>query len=175
MRSVSAASATDLLRYRLSALRQRPQLEACFDHLRTGDVLVVWRLDRLGRGLQTPHRRGRGSRRAGGRLSFVDRGDRHQDAGAAAAAAPVRRAGRVRARAHPRAHAGGLAAARRRGRLGGRRPILTPEKLAAARAMRAQKHPMHEIAAAVGVSGLLRFGRRVAPWIGGVSPGRFRP
>jgi len=31
----------------------RPQLAAVFDHLRAGDTLVVWRLDRLGRSL--PH------------------------------------------------------------------------------------------------------------------------
>jgi len=31
----------------------RPQLAAVFDHLRAGDTLVVWRLNRLGRSL--PH------------------------------------------------------------------------------------------------------------------------
>jgi len=31
----------------------RPQLVAVFDHLRAGDTLIVWRLDRLGRSL--PH------------------------------------------------------------------------------------------------------------------------
>lgn len=35
------------------ALTERPALTACLDHLRPGDTLVVWRLDRLGRSL--PH------------------------------------------------------------------------------------------------------------------------
>lgn len=46
----------------------------------------------------------------------------------------------------------GLAAARARGRLGGRPLIVTPEKLSAARLMREQKHTMNEIARVLGVS-----------------------
>jgi DNA invertase Pin-like site-specific DNA recombinase len=30
----------------------RPELDACLDHLREGDVLTVWKLDRLGRNTQ---------------------------------------------------------------------------------------------------------------------------
>jgi DNA invertase Pin-like site-specific DNA recombinase len=34
------------------SIRHRPELDACFDYLRAGDTLVVWRLDRLGRSLR---------------------------------------------------------------------------------------------------------------------------
>jgi DNA invertase Pin-like site-specific DNA recombinase len=33
------------------ALKERPQLKACLDYIREGDVLVVYKLDRLGRSL----------------------------------------------------------------------------------------------------------------------------
>jgi DNA invertase Pin-like site-specific DNA recombinase len=46
----------------------------------------------------------------------------------------------------------GRAAARARGRLGGRPSLVSAEKLAAAEAMRARQHSMREIAAALGVS-----------------------
>jgi DNA invertase Pin-like site-specific DNA recombinase len=34
------------------SLKHRPQLDACLDFLTSGHTLVVWRLDRLGRGLR---------------------------------------------------------------------------------------------------------------------------
>lgn len=34
------------------AISARPGLDACLDHLREGDVLTVWKLDRLGRNTQ---------------------------------------------------------------------------------------------------------------------------
>src|SRR5664280_3632004 len=34
------------------SLANRPQLDRMLDHLRAGDVVVVWRLDRLGRSLK---------------------------------------------------------------------------------------------------------------------------
>jgi len=116
----------------------RPELVAALDSLRPGDTLVVWRLGRLGRSL--PHlidtvtglrERGVGFRSvteaidtttAGGRLVFHLFG---------ALAEFERQLMRDRTLA-------GLAAARARGRVGGRPRSMTPAELRLARAMRAQ-------------------------------------
>lgn len=133
------------------ALRDRPQLAACLDYLRPGDTLVVWRLDRLGRSL--PHlidtvgglaERGIGFRSlteaidtttATGRLIFHVFG---------ALAEFERDLTRERA-------AAGRAAARARGKTGGRPLAVTPEKLEAARALIAAGHDVAKAAGAVGV------------------------
>jgi len=131
----------------------RPELVAALDILRRGDTLVVWRLDRLGRSL--PHlidtvtglrERGVGFRSvteavdtttAGGRLVFHLFG---------ALAEFERQLIRDRTLA-------GLAAARARGRVGGRPRSMTPAKLRLARAMRDQTPPVSlgQIAAELGL------------------------
>ena len=129
----------------------RPQLAAVFDHLRAGDTLVVWRLDRLGRSL--PHlietigelgARGVGFKSVqesidtttpGGRLVFHVFG----------ALAIERELIQERTLA-------GLAAARERGRLGGRPTALSPAKLKQARKMIGEKTPVTEVAQVLGVS-----------------------
>jgi len=121
----------------------RPELVAALDSLRPGDTLVVWRLDRLGRSL--PHLietvtalqdRGVGFRSvteaidtttAGGRLVF------HLFGALAEFERQLIR---------DRTLAGLAAAARARGRVGGRPRTMTPAKLRLARAMRAQTPPV---------------------------------
>jgi DNA invertase Pin-like site-specific DNA recombinase len=119
------------------AQRDRPELKAALDYLRdgAGDVLVVWKLDRLARSLkqlietvEDLERRGIGFRSltealdtttAGGRLVFQIFG---------ALAEFERQVIRERTTA-------GLAAARARGRTGGRPPALGAKDLAVARAL----------------------------------------
>ncbi len=115
------------------SLAERPQLDAALDYLRRGDTLVVWRLDRLGRSLRhlvetvtALQERGVGFRSiqesidtttSGGRLVF------HVFCALAEFERDL-----IRERTHA-----GLAAARARGRLGGRKPALTPQKAAVGR------------------------------------------
>lgn len=135
------------------ALDDRPQLAELLDDLREGDTLVVWRLDRLGRSLRhlidtvtALADRGVGfcslresidTTTPGGRLVFD----------VFTALAEFERdliSERTRA---------GLAAARARGRKGGRQTVMTPSKLAVAREMYdSRKHTTAAIAAVVGVS-----------------------
>ena len=119
------------------AQRERPELAAALGYLRdqAGDVLVVWKMDRLARSLAQLietvtdlEERGVGFRSlteaidttsAGGRLVFHIFG---------AMAEFERSVIRERTRA-------GLSAARARGKTGGRPPALTPKDLVAAKAL----------------------------------------
>jgi DNA invertase Pin-like site-specific DNA recombinase len=133
------------------AKADRPGLKAALDFVREGDVLIVWKLDRLGRSL--PHlietvsrleARGVGFRSLtesidtttpGGRLIFHVFG---------ALAQFERDLIGERTRA-------GLDAAAARGRQGGRKPVVTGDKLRRARALVAQGLNVREAAARVKV------------------------
>ena len=135
------------------SLRERPELAKAFDYLRPGDTLVVWRLDRLGRSLR----------------HLIDTVAVLQDRGVELASLhesidTATPAGRLvlhifgslaqfeRELIIERTQAG-LAAARARGRVGGRPSVLTGDKLTAAREMyQSRSYPVASIARAVGVS-----------------------
>ena len=134
-------------------LEHRPALDDMLAHLRAGDTVVVWRLDRLGRSLRhlidvvsELERRGICLRSLtesidtstpGGKLVFHVFG---------ALAEFERDLIRERTQA-------GLAAARARGRHGGRPTVWTPEKLLTARSMHASgQHDVASIARVLGVS-----------------------
>jgi DNA invertase Pin-like site-specific DNA recombinase len=135
------------------AVTDRPGLTQVLSHLRSGDTLVVWRLDRLGRSL--PHlietvtsliRRGVGFRSlqeqidtttSGGKLVFHVFGtlaEFERDL--------------IRERTHA-----GLAAARARGRLFGRPKVLSPRKVEQLRTLAAdERTTVGEICQTLGIS-----------------------
>lgn len=134
-------------------LEQRPALEELLGQLRPGDSVTVWRLDRLGRSLRhlidvvaDLEARGVAFR------SLTESIDTSTPAGKlifhvfGALAEFERDLIRERTMA-------GLAAARARGRQGGRPTVWTPEKLATARSMYAgQQYDTATIARVLGVS-----------------------
>jgi len=135
------------------AQRERPELKAAIDYLREGDTLVVWKMDRLARSLkqlietiEALEARNIGFRSLteaidtttpGGRLVFHIFG---------ALAEFERSIIRERTSA-------GLAAARARGKVGGRPPSLNQADIAAATAMLADKSiSVREVASRLGCS-----------------------
>ena len=131
---------------------ERPGLKKALRHLRTGDTLVVWKLDRLGRSMRhlvmlTGQLRERGinfrsltdsidTSTAMGRFFFHVMG---------ALAEMERELIIERTRA-------GLAAAREKGRIGGRRRIMTEEVTDRARRMLEQGATLHQVALVLDVS-----------------------
>ena len=134
------------------AAAERPKLADLLSHARGGDTLVVWRLDRLGRSL--PHLIGLladleqrqvqfrsltealDTSTAGGRLVFNI---------FASIADFERQLVQERTQA-------GLAAARARGRVGGRPTVMTPAKTRTARRMLHDGETLTTVAAALSIS-----------------------
>jgi DNA invertase Pin-like site-specific DNA recombinase len=129
----------------------RPELDKMLEQLRPDDVVVVWKLDRLGRSVQhlvsvvnDLAERGVGFR------SITESIDTTTNGGKLifhifAALAEFER-GLIVERTQA-----GLAAARARGRTGGRPPALTPAKVKVARKLYVEGTPVAEIAEALGV------------------------
>jgi len=135
------------------SLADRPQLTACLDYVRDGDTLVVWRLDRLGRSL--PHLidtvRGLADRGIGFK-SIQESIDTTTPGGRLVFHVFAALAEFERDLVKERTYAG-LAAARARGRVGGRKPALTPAKAKAAQGLfDAGGTTVADIAKVVGVS-----------------------
>jgi DNA invertase Pin-like site-specific DNA recombinase len=135
------------------AAADRPQLNAALDYLREGDVLCVWRLDRLGRSLRhllevvsALQERGVGFRSLHESIDTTTPTGRLTFHVFAALAEFERDLVRERTLA-------GLTAARARGRLGGRKPSLTPKKVQLGRKLYAEgDSTVAEIANLLGVS-----------------------
>ncbi|MGW3241709.1 recombinase family protein [Streptomyces sp. NPDC001070] len=133
----------------------RPELTAVLDYARPGDVLCVWKLDRLGRSLidlvsivDGLRERGIGFRVLDGALSSVDTtsADGRLFFQIIAAMAEFERSlikDRTRA---------GLEAARVQGRTGGRPSVVDEDVLTVARARKAKGESISAIAKALGVS-----------------------
>jgi DNA invertase Pin-like site-specific DNA recombinase len=137
------------------AATERAGLVAALDYLRSGDTLVIWKLDRLGRSVKNVlticddlHERGIGVRILTGKLSgtYSPTGEGKFFFTMMAAFGELERDIN-----HERTMAG-LAAARAQGNVGGRPTVMDADKLAAAKARRARGDSPTAIAKALGVS-----------------------
>jgi DNA invertase Pin-like site-specific DNA recombinase len=152
--ALAAAGAARIFADRISGTaRQRPELDRLLEQLRPGDVVVVAKYDRLARSLRdlleivdTVQARGAGFR------SLAEEIDTTTPAGRLIFHVFASIAQFERERIAERTREG-LAAARRRGRVGGRPPALSPAQKEEVRRMRdAEQRPLPEIAALFRVS-----------------------
>ena len=134
------------------AKMDRPGLQEALSHLRANDTLMVWKLDRLGRGMK-------GLVDLVGQLeaqgvhfrSLTDAIDTSTPAGRFFFHVMASLAQMERELTHERTMAG-LAAARARGRVGGRKRLLTPAKMEAATALLEKGMAPRMVAESMGVS-----------------------
>ena len=155
-------------------LRQRPQLDAALDYVRAGDTLVVWRLDRLGRSLNHLVATVAAlTERGVGLASLREAIDTSTASGRLVLHVFGSLAEFERALIVERTQAG-LAAARARGRTGGRPPLLSAEKLVAAQRLHAGGDSVTSIARTLGVSRATLYRHlkavSVADPVGGIDP-----
>ena len=138
---------------------ERQGLRAALDHVRAGDTLVVWRLDRLGRSLKDLIARAESLRTQGvGLRSLKESIDTDSSAGQLIFHIFGALAEFERALIRERTNAG-LQAARARGRTGGRPKKLDAKRRAhVADLYRSRKHTVKEICELVGISRATLYG-----------------
>lgn len=152
MDALRRAGAEKIFTDKASASTARPGLDEALKYARDGDVLVVWKLDRLGRTVKglielVESLQGRGLQFR----SLTEGIDTTTPAGRlffhiVAAFAQMERE-LIRERTHA-----GLAAARARGRKGGRRRLMTDSKTVSARRLVESGMAAKDVAASLGVS-----------------------
>ncbi|MBA2669659.1 MAG: recombinase family protein [Gemmatimonadetes bacterium] len=125
--ALRAAGCERIYEERMSGGRwDRPELHRLLDHLRPGDVLVVWKLDRLSRSLRDLlHIIDRIEKAGAGFRSLTESVDTTTPAGRMLASLLAIFAEFERSMVIERTRAG-LEQARREGRIGGRKPKLNP-------------------------------------------------
>lgn len=149
----------------------RPGFAAAQRACRRGDTLVVWKLDRLGRSLlevlevcQRLEKKGAGLR------VITDKIDTSTAMGRFVLHILAALAEMERGLIVERTKAG-LAAAKARGRVGGRRRTVTPEQEAQAIAMLRAGHDVPAVAEAIGVSTSLIYQRARGEWAPRIAEG----
>ena len=132
---------------------ERPNLQQALSHLRAGDTLAVWRLDRLGRSLKDLIARAEALRAEGVSLkSLKEAIDTDSPTGQLVFHIFGALAEFERALVRERTQAG-LQAARARGRLGGRRKRLNPRQRAhAVELYLSRQHTVKEVCSLMGIS-----------------------
>ena len=135
------------------AKAERPELTRCLDQLRSGDVLVVWKLDRLGRSLKHLLEVVDGLKEKGVAFASLTEGfDTSTNGGRLIFTVFGGLAEFERGLIIERTNAG-LAAARARGKMGGRPGKLTTKQVATLRKMHeSREHAVAEIARTFGIS-----------------------
>lgn len=132
---------------------KRPGLQQCLDYLRSDDILVVWKSDRLGRStvdlLEIIEKLG--TRGVGFKSLTEDLFDTTTPNGKLVFGIFALLAEHERERIRERTNSG-LAAARARGRLGGRPPALSGEKMElASKALQDRNTSIRDLAKGLGV------------------------
>ena len=151
--ALQRAGCEKILEDKLSGtLAQRPGLSMALDVLRTGDTLVVWKLDRLGRSVKqlvdlvgALHTQGVHFK------SLTDSIDTSTPSGRFFFHVMASLAQMERELIVERTRAG-LQVARQRGRKGGRKPKMTASKLASAQQLLAAGTPARDVAQNLGIS-----------------------
>ena len=106
--ALTEAGCTKIFTEQMSgAVTDRPALHDALEFARSGDTLIVWKLDRLARSMKQLIETVETPAGEGHRVSQPDRSPRHDDRTRAAGLSHVRRAGGIRAQPDPRAHPSG--------------------------------------------------------------------